>query len=218
MPKVGMRAVRRSQLVNAAVDLIEEHGIAGTSVSLISAKAGLATGMVHHYFADKHELLEATLWELVRRHARQIYAQLAKARTPTGRVLAFVDANLSPASLTPKTVSVWLSFWGQVPHNRRFARIHSIIARRTQAALARTLAECMPREDAMRHAKVIVLFVDGLWLRAAIDPEGMTAEVAMQTAYEFLQRQLGSSFRPLVASPRKKRANERAAKKSKARR
>lgn len=214
MPKVGMRAVRRSQLVNAAVDLIEEHGIAGTSVSLISAKAGLATGMVHHYFADKHELLEATLWELVRRHARQIYAQLAKARTPTGRVLAFVDANLSPASLTPKTVSVWLSFWGQVPHNRRFARIYSIIARRTQSALARTLSECMSREDAVRNAKVIVLFLDGLWLRAAIDPEGMTPEVARQTAHGFLRRQLGASFKLPVASPQGRRSSEGAAKKS----
>jgi TetR/AcrR family transcriptional regulator, transcriptional repressor of bet genes len=215
MPKVGMRAVRRSQLVNAAVELIEDHGIAGTSVSLISAKAGLATGMVHHYFADKNALLEATLWELVRRLTRQIYVQLAEARTPTERVLAFVDGNLCPASLTPRTVSVWLSFWGQVPHNPRFARIHNIIARRTQAALARTLAECMPREEAVRHAKVIVLFVDGLWLRAAIDPEGMTGEVAMQTAHDFLQRQLGAAFKRPVTSTRGKRPGENAARKSK---
>ncbi len=215
MPKVGMRAVRRSQLVNAAVELIQEHGIAGTSVSLISAKAGLATGMVHHYFADKNALLEATLWELVRRLTRQIYDQLAEARTPTERVLAFVNGNLSPSGLTPRTVSVWLSFWGQVPHNRRFARIHNIIARRTQSALARTLAECMPREDAVRHAKVIVLFVDGLWLRAAIDAEGMTAEVAMQVAHDFLQRQLGASFKPPVASRRGRRSSEGAGKKSK---
>jgi TetR/AcrR family transcriptional repressor of bet genes len=213
-----MRAVRRSQLVNATVELIQEHGIAGTSVSQISAKAGLATGMVHHYFADKNALLEATMWELVRRLARQIFALLAEARTPTERVLAFVDGNLSPASLSAGTVSVWLSFWGQVPHNPRFARIHNIVARRTQAALARTLAKCMPREEAVRQAKVIAVFVDGLWLRAAIDAGGMTAETAKQIAHDFLQRQLGASFTAPAASPRGRRVAEGARKKSKQRR
>ena len=215
MPKVGMRAVRRSQLVNATVELIQEHGIAGASVSQISAKAGLATGMVHHYFADKNALLEATLWELARRLARQIYVLIAEARTPTERVLAFIDGNLSPASLNAGTVSVWLSFWGQVPHNPRFARIQNIVARRTQSALARTLAECMSREEAVRQAKVIALFVDGLWLRAAIDAEGMTPKVSRQIAYEFLQRQLGASFTAPAASPWGRGLGEGVPKKSK---
>ena len=191
MPKLGMRAVRRSQLVNATVELIKEHGIAGTSVSEISAKAGLATGMVHHYFADKNALLEATMWELIHRMSRHLFALLAEARTPMERVMAFVDGNLSPLSMTPENVSVWLSFWGQVPHNARFARIHNIVARRTQAALARALVKYMPREDAARNAKAIAVFVDGLWLRAAIDAEGMTPEHATQIAHEFLRRQLG---------------------------
>jgi len=215
MPKVGMRAVRRSQLVNATVELIQEHGIAGTSVSQISARAGLATGMVHHYFADKNALLEATMWELIRRIERQIFALLAEARTPMERVLAFVDGNLSAASLTHGNVSVWLSFWGQVPHSPRFARIHNIVARRTQAALARTLAKCMPREEAVRHAKAIAVFVDGLWLRAAIDAEGMTADVAGRMAHEFLQRQLGTLFDVPAASPRGGRSTKGAAKKGK---
>lgn len=215
MPKVGMRAVRRSQLVNATVELIQEHGIAGTSVSQISARAGLATGMVHHYFADKNALLEATMWELIRRIERQIFALLAAARTPMERVLAFVDGNLSPVSLTQGNVSVWLSFWGQVPHNPRFARIHNIVARRTQAALARTLAKCMPREEAVHHAKAIAIFVDGLWLRAAIDAEGMTAEIAGRMAHEFLQRQLGTSFDVPAAAPRRGRSAEGAPKKVK---
>ena len=202
MPKLGMRAVRRSQLVNATVELIKEHGIAGASVSEISAKAGLATGMVHHYFADKNALLEATMWELIHRMSRHLFALLAEARTPKERVLAFVDGNLSAQSMTPENVSVWLSFWGLVPHNPRFARIHNIVARRTQAALARTLAKCMPREEAVSNAKAIAVFVDGLWLRAAIDAEGMTPELAGQIAHDFVRCQLGPYLDPTIASRR----------------
>ena len=191
MPKIGMRALRRSQLVDATVALVRQRGIAGASVSEISAKAGLATGMVHHYFAYKNALLEATMWELLRRMSRHLFALLAEARTPMERVLAFVDGNLSPLSMTPENVSVWLSFWGEVPHNPRLARIHNIVARRTQGALARALASYMSHEDAVRNAKAIAVFVDGLWLRAAVDAEGMTPEQAKQIAYEFLRRQLG---------------------------
>lgn len=206
MPKLGMRAVRRSQLVNATVELIREHGIAGASVSEISAKAGLATGMVHHYFADKNALLEATMWELIHRMSRHLFALLAEARTPMERVLAFVDGNLSPQSMTRENVSVWLSFWGLVPHHPRFARIHNIVARRTQAALARTLAKCMPREEAVNNAKAIAIFVDGLWLRAAVDAESMTPELAAQIAHQFVRRQVGACLDPTSAPPRQTRA------------
>lgn len=206
MPKLGMRAVRRSQLVNATVELIREHGVAGASVSEISAKAGLATGMVHHYFADKNALLEATMWELIHRMSRHMFALLAEARTPTERVLAFVDGNLSAQSMTRENVKVWLSFWGLVPQNPRFARIHNIVARRTQAALARTLVKCMPREEAVRNAKAIAIFVDGLWLRAAIDAEAMTPDLAGQIAHDFVRRQLGPYFDPAVASRRRARS------------
>lgn len=44
MPKVGMPAIRRPQLVAATVAVIDEVGLAGASVSLISRKAGVSAG------------------------------------------------------------------------------------------------------------------------------------------------------------------------------
>lgn len=191
MPKLGMDKVRRKQLVNATLEVIRDHGVAGASVSQISARAGLANGMIHHYFADKEALFEATFSELLSRMATELLSLLGKAKTPLDRVYAFVEGNLSAESFTQENVAVWLAFWAQVPHTPRLQRIHNLIARRTQAGLFRALMEILPREDAARHARAITIFVDGLWLRAAVDLQGMNRAAARQLAHEFLSRQLG---------------------------
>lgn len=191
MPKVGMETVRRRQMVNAALELIHQHGAAGTSVSQISARAGLANGMVHHYFVNKDALLEAALVELTKRIYVQVFEFLGRARTPIERVIAFVEGNLSSLSFTPENVAGWLAFWALVPHSPPLQRIHNIVARRTQSTIFHALAKTFPRDEALRHAKAITLFVDALWLRAAVDVGGMTSDAARSLAYEFLSRQLG---------------------------
>jgi TetR/AcrR family transcriptional regulator, transcriptional repressor of bet genes len=191
MPKVGMKSIRRHQLVEATLELIHEQGVAGTSVSQISARAGLATGMVHHYFADKDALLEATLRELNKRINAQIFERLRRAQTPIERVLAFIDGNVSAISLTPENAAAWLAFWSQVPYSQQLQRIHNVVARRSHSTLFHALARVMPSNEATIHAKAIAIFIDGLWLRASVDAGGLSPESARHLAYEFLTRQLG---------------------------
>lgn len=191
MPKIGMEKLRRRQLVNATLEVIRDHGVAGASVSQISARAGLANGMVHHYFVDKDALFEATFWELLKRMSTQLFALLKGAKTPLDRVNAFVEGNLSSESFTPENVAAWLAFWAQVPYSPKLQRIHNIIAHRTEAALFRALGQIMPRDEASRRARAITIFIDGIWLRAAVDIDGMTRDVARELAHEFLGRQLG---------------------------
>ena len=64
MPKLGMEEIRRRQLIEATIASIHEVGLAESSLSRISARAGVSTGIVHHYFEDKAELLESTLRQL----------------------------------------------------------------------------------------------------------------------------------------------------------
>lgn len=193
-----MRQIRRHQLVEATLELIHEHGVAGASVSQIGARAGLANGMVHHYFADKDALLEATLRELNKRNNSQIFERLRRATTPVARVLAFIDGNISAISLTPENVAAWLAFWAQVPHSPQLQRIHNVVARRSHSMLFHALAKTMPVDEASAQARAIAIFIDGLWLRAAVDAGGMTPDVARSLAYEFLARQLG---RPIDRTP-----------------
>ncbi|HEX8731717.1 MAG TPA: TetR/AcrR family transcriptional regulator [Ktedonobacterales bacterium] len=52
---------RRNQLVDAALDLFSQQGIEGTRVSDIARAAGVAQGLLYHYFPGKDALLAAII-------------------------------------------------------------------------------------------------------------------------------------------------------------
>jgi AcrR family transcriptional regulator len=52
-------AVRRRQILDAAVALFLDHGYEDTTVASVARSAGIATGTVYMYFASKEHLLEA---------------------------------------------------------------------------------------------------------------------------------------------------------------
>ena len=53
----------RAKLLNAAVRLFAEQGVAGTTVAEIAARAGVTSAMVHYYFKTKDQLLDAVVAE-----------------------------------------------------------------------------------------------------------------------------------------------------------
>ena len=57
MPKVGMEPVRKKQLIEATLEVMAEVGYHGTTISLISKRAGLSSGIISHYFGDKLSLI-----------------------------------------------------------------------------------------------------------------------------------------------------------------
>src|SRR5690242_9171161 len=103
MPKLGMEEIRRRQLIEATIASIHEVGFAESSLSRISAKAGVSTGIVHHYFEDKAELLESTLRALGTHLRLAVVRRLTAAKTPTARLLAVIDGNLGPDTFHPES-------------------------------------------------------------------------------------------------------------------
>lgn len=58
-------ADRRTQLVDAALDVAAQEGIAATTVRRVADRAGVALGVVHYCFADKDELFAALAARIV---------------------------------------------------------------------------------------------------------------------------------------------------------
>lgn len=190
MPKVGMEEIRRRQLIDATIASIHEIGFAESSLSRISARAGVSTGIVHHYFDDKADLLEATLRQLGNNLRRSVVRQLRRATTPAGRLLAVVDGNMGPDIFTAAGVSAWLAFWAQVPTSARLARVQSIIVNRLHDNLVDALKR-MGRSDAVDVARVTAALIDGLWLRAAVSAGGPDPSRDRRLVIDYLNAKLG---------------------------
>ncbi len=56
-----VRAKSRTKIINAAIELFARKGYHATSISSIAAKAGIAKGLLYHYFKSKSELLDEIL-------------------------------------------------------------------------------------------------------------------------------------------------------------
>jgi AcrR family transcriptional regulator len=72
VPKVVDVDQRRAELADAAARLIARAGIEAATMREVAAEAGLTTGALTHYFADKHELLLTTFqMSLARRRSQR---------------------------------------------------------------------------------------------------------------------------------------------------
>ena len=190
MPKLGMEEIRRRQLIEATIASIHEVGLADSSLSRISARAGVSTGIVHHYFEDKAELLESTLRTLGTSLRHSVARRLGAARTPAQRLMAVVDGNIGADQFTPEGVSAWLAFWAQVPTHPRLARVQNVIISRLHDNLLHAL-RLLGRADAEEIASVTEALIDGLWLRAALSADGPDPARARRLVLDYLNTRLG---------------------------
>ena len=69
-----MRTQRRTEVARAFARVLGTHGHGGATIAAVAAEAGIAPGLVHHYFADKDDLYEALVIELLAEFRRRIEA------------------------------------------------------------------------------------------------------------------------------------------------
>lgn len=190
MPKVGMEPIRRKQLIEATLLAIHEHGWADATVARIAKNAGVSTGIVHHYFGGKDDLLEATMRTLLRAIAESSQQMMRGAGSARQRALAVIRSNFADDQFTPQAVTAWLAFWAQVPHSPRLARLQKANEARLRSNLVYAMKQCLPDAAAREVAEGLSALIDGLWLRCAMTKEGLAPEDARAITIGFLDRSL----------------------------
>ena len=193
MPKLGMAPIRRKQLVDAAIDVIHELGFANATVARIARRAGVSSGIVHHYFADKDELLFATMRTLLADLRRDTVERQRKARSPEERVEAVIDASFGEQQFDERVFSAWLALYGNARQSDRLKRILTLYHRRLKANLMFDLVKLTGRAHADELAEAIGAIIDGLWLRYALTGKPDRPEQPRSIARNYFHAALASS-------------------------
>lgn len=182
LARLSIEQLRRQELAAAAYEILQEEGIAGTTLAKVAERAGMSKGIVLHYFRGKDELLE-----VVMRHANsllrdEVVALMAQARSPRERIEAIIAGNFSPKFFKPEICNAWLSLCAEVPRNANFARIQRAIHARMRSNLMSALRHLLPKARAEAAIIGITAMIDGLWLRFGLSQQGLTlAEAKLQT-------------------------------------
>ncbi|OUS13684.1 transcriptional regulator BetI [Rhodospirillales bacterium 47_12_T64] len=187
MPKVGMEVVRKKQLIEATISSIHEHGFSDITIRMISQRAGVSTGIVHHYFRDKNDLLQATMRKMLEDLRLSVLYHLKSASSPNERIEALISAYLDVHLFEPETVSAWLAFWAHVPHSDRLKRLQRVYEQRQMSTFRHALKNLLPDAQAEKAACGIVALIDGLWIRASLQENSMGCEEARDIVLQYYE-------------------------------
>lgn len=192
MPKVGMPQIRKPQLVNATMTVIDRVGLHAASIALISKEAGVSTGIINHYFGGKHGLLEETMREILRQLSRTVVERLAALPKQAyhQRINAIIDGNFSGYQVENKVAKTWLAFWSYSMHDEQLKRLQRVNEKRLISHLKHELKALLNRDQAELVAHGIAALIDGIWLRGALNPDGISGETAKVVINDYLDKQL----------------------------
>ncbi|MDO6500424.1 transcriptional regulator BetI [Photobacterium sanguinicancri] len=192
MPKVGMPKIRKPQLVQATMTVIDRVGLHSASISLISKEAGVSTGIINHYFGGKHGLLEETMREILRQLSVTITARLRElpADAHLQRINAIIDGNFVGYQAESKVAKTWLAFWSYSVHDPELKRLQRVNEKRLLSHLKIELKALFNKDQAELIAHGIAALIDGIWLRGTLNPEGIDASKAELIINDYLDKQL----------------------------
>jgi TetR/AcrR family transcriptional repressor of bet genes len=112
MPKLGMGPIRREQICRAAAKVISEQGFDGTTMRMVAEAAGVSTGMLNHYFANRMEMLEETLLFVSQRQQAREAAAMEGLEPGEKRLRALVRSVLPTDQDSTEAWRVWIAAHG----------------------------------------------------------------------------------------------------------
>lgn len=192
MPKVGMPQIRKPQLVQATMTVIDRVGLHAASISLISKEAGVSTGIINHYFGGKHGLLEETMREILRQLSTTITEKLKvlPKDAHVERINAIIDGNFVGYQAENKVAKTWLAFWSYSMHDAQLKRLQQVNEKRLLSHLKIELKALFSAEQVEVVAHGIAALIDGIWIRGTLNPQGIDADMARQIINDYLDKQL----------------------------
>ena len=165
MPKIVDHQQRRDEIALVACRVVAEYGFDQATIVRIAREAGYTTGMVAHYFDTKQDIIVAALRLILRRIEERLTPDAAAERPD---LLALLTEALPVDETRYMECAVWMSFWGQVPADRRLKRInawlHREYLRLFERCLTRGWAEWRQWTPAVRERvlRSVITFINGV--------------------------------------------------------
>lgn len=168
VPRVVDHAERRRAITDATVRSIATVGLEQTTMRRIASEAGSTTGLVTHYFPDKDALLRSALRHVHRTAGERMHAAIEKAADP---LRAVICESLPLDDRRRTEWRVWLAFWGKAATSAELAEEQRSRYVEWRDLLERVIAGA----DVDVDAELLMATIDGLGVRATVDPDGPSA-------------------------------------------
>jgi TetR/AcrR family fatty acid metabolism transcriptional regulator len=105
---------KRNSILDAARTVFSRQGYSGSAVEDVAAEAGVAKGTLYLYFKSKEELYIAALARDMIDVAQRARAEMDRAPTLRGKMLAFLRVRLEYSKANEDFLRIYLAEYGSV--------------------------------------------------------------------------------------------------------
>ena len=165
--RLSVDAIRRAELVNAAIVCITRHGFDGTTVRMIATQAGASLGSVHYYFQTKNDLLQAAFEHSDALFQRRVAAISATAIDPVDSLRSMLRACFDDGGDLAEWAIV-VDLWHQAARQEDLREAFNLGSQRWVTRLSETVKSAQdtgaisPTVNAHEVAVGLAALVDGL--------------------------------------------------------
>lgn len=198
---------RRLQILEAAVQVIAERGLADTRIADVAARAGASPALVIYYFRTKDRLLTEALTHAEDRFYLETFRELSDIESARDRLVRLIELSAFPPRAGDgdwADWTLWMELWAEALRTPEVARKREALDRRWRSTIADIVrdgqragefAPVDPGDFALRLAALI----DGLAIQVLLrDPE-VPPERMRAICLDVAARELG--FEPARSRP-----------------
>lgn len=163
MGKRSIKAIRRDELMDAAIAVVGTEGLTGATVAVIANRAGMSTGLVNHYFESKEELLALAMRNLSNLFRRDILDLMPPDPTPQQRLKAMIDGSFLPQHFRGAKRVAWMQFMIASQSEPRIKHLYHLTGVRFVSNIRYAVRLLVPAADVEDVTDGIAALIDGFF-------------------------------------------------------
>ena len=190
--------VARERILDAACDVIAEHGIEDVRIARIAVAAGVSPALVHYHFETRGALLAEAL-----EHSFELLGDFrttsadAEGWTAARRLGWMIDQSLPFPGLGDREWRLWLELWGRAARQPELRDVAARLYQRYDDWIAEVVEEGVASgefttADPRATTQRLIAAIDGHGLRVLVDDPAMASERARELIVSALARELGA--------------------------
>jgi len=170
----------RARIIEATIDSVAEHGVEGTTVSMIVERAHVSRGLAGYHFGSKSILLAVAFQSLADDY-RALLGIVPDQEPAFGADVEGLLEQVIRRSLEDKQYA-WFGFWALARTDPEIRRANREVFDETSRYLGDILAALAEKRgrviDAERAGRALSVTIEGAWLHLTVGTEGFTIEEA----------------------------------------
>ena len=189
---------RRTQMLEAAAEVIGERGLCDTRIADVAGRAGLSPALVVYYFGSKEKLLTEALAYAEDLFYIDAFRELTGISGASEKLVRLVELACPPVERgeSDEYWALWVELWSRALRDEEAARKREALDRRWRNTISDVVKEGQRTGefgecDPDRFATYLAALMDGLALQVLLHDSAVNNAMVNQMCLNAAARQLG---------------------------